>query len=99
MDRAIIELGLSPAFLLLPTLLVCVVTVVAGVITGRRSSRAAAADSVSAATSARDTPPAATTSYGFRPTDPTCPYVMVEPPGSERPDDVPPAGPGLTDAG
>lgn len=43
MDRATIELGLSPAFLLLPTLLVCVVTVVAGVITGRRSSRAAAA--------------------------------------------------------
>ena len=43
MDRTIIELGLSPAFLLLPTLLVCVVTVVAGVITGRRSSRAAAA--------------------------------------------------------
>ena len=43
MDRAIIERGLSPAFLLLPTLLVCVVTVVAGVITGRRSSRAAAA--------------------------------------------------------
>lgn len=43
MTRTIIELGLSPAFLLLPTLLVCVVTVVAGVITGRRSSRAAAA--------------------------------------------------------
>ena len=43
MDRASIELGLSPAFLLLPTLLVCVVTVVAGVVTGRRSSRAAAA--------------------------------------------------------
>lgn len=43
MDRTIIELGLSPAFLLLPTLLVCVVTVVAGVIIGRRSSRAAAA--------------------------------------------------------
>lgn len=43
MDRAIIELGLSPAFLLLPTLLVCVVTVVAGVVTGRRFSRAAAA--------------------------------------------------------
>lgn len=43
MTRTIIELGLSSAFLLLPTLLVCVVTVVAGVITGRRSSRAAAA--------------------------------------------------------
>lgn len=43
MDRTIIELGLSPAFLLLPTLLVCVVTVVAGVVVGRRSSRAAAA--------------------------------------------------------
>lgn len=43
MDRTIIELGLSPAFLLLPTLLVCVVTVVAGVIIGCRSSRAAAA--------------------------------------------------------
>lgn len=43
MDRATIELGLSPAFLLLPTLLVCVVTVVAGVIIGRRSSGAAVA--------------------------------------------------------
>ena len=43
MDRAIMELGLSPAFLLLPTLLVCVVTVVAGVIIGGRSSGAAVA--------------------------------------------------------
>lgn len=43
MDRTIVELGLSPAFLLLPTLLVCVVTVVAGVIIGRRSSGAAVA--------------------------------------------------------
>lgn len=52
-----------------------------------------------AATSAQDTSPAPTISYGFRPTDPTCPYVMVEPPGSERPDDVSPAGPGHADAG
>ncbi|HIY50740.1 MAG TPA: hypothetical protein IAA43_02220 [Candidatus Olsenella avicola] len=57
------------------------------------------ADSAAAAASTKDTSPAPATSYGFRPTDPTCPYVMVEPPGSERPDDVPPAGPGLTDAG
>ena len=59
----------------------------------------AAADPVAAAASTQDTSPAPTASYGFRPTDPTCPYVMVEPPGSERPDDVSPAGPGLTDAG
>ena len=57
------------------------------------------ADSAPAAASTQDTSPAPATSYGFRPTDPTCPYVMVEPPGSEHPDDVSPAGPGLTDAG
>ena len=57
------------------------------------------AASAAAAASTQDTSPAPATSYGFRPTDPTCPYVMVEPPGSERPDDVPPTGPGLTDAG
>ena len=43
MDRTIIELGLSPAFLLLPTLLACAAAVVAGVVIGRRSSGAAAA--------------------------------------------------------
>ena len=37
------------------------------------------ADSAAAA-STQDTSPAPATSYGFRPTDPTCPYVMVEPP-------------------
>lgn len=57
------------------------------------------ADPAAAAASTQDTSTAPATSYGFRPTDPTCPYVMVEPPGSERPDDVSPAGPGLTDAG
>lgn len=57
------------------------------------------ADSAPAAASTQDTSPAPATSYGFRPTDPTCPYVMVEPPGSERPDDVSPAGPGHADAG
>ena len=31
MDRTIIELGLSPAFLLLPTLLACAAAVVAGI--------------------------------------------------------------------
>lgn len=68
-------------------------------VAGSEPAPSEAADSAAASASAQDTSPAPATSYGFRPTDPTCPYVMVEPPGSERPDDVPPAGPGLTDAG
>lgn len=68
-------------------------------VAGPEPAPSAAADPAAAAASTRDASPAPAASYGFRPTDPTCPYVMVEPPGSERPDDVSPAGPGLTDAG
>lgn len=68
-------------------------------VAGPEPAPSASADPVVAAASTQDTSPAPTTSYGFRPTDPTCPYVMVEPPGSERPDDVSPADRGHTDAG